>query len=110
MLSEEDDVLFSCPENTGKEENEDQVNQSNQGIDHMLAETAECLNALQVGEHVSSSCFLPVLLSHEDIRLFHCSLHQTVYYMTNDPLYIDTCFCKSIVMNVYFYQVLSVLS
>lgn len=88
MLSEEDDVLFSCPENTGKEENEDQVNQSYQGIDHMLAETAERLFALQVGEHVSSSCFLPVLLSHEDIRLFHCSLHQTVYYMTNDPLYI----------------------
>lgn len=57
MLSEEENLLFSCPENARKEENEDQVNQSYQGTDHMLAETSECLFALQVG-HVLSSWFL----------------------------------------------------
>lgn len=57
MLSGEESLLFSCPENTWKEEKEEQVNHSYQGTDHLLAETSECPSALKVG-NVVSSCFL----------------------------------------------------
>lgn len=54
MLSEEENLLFNCPESARKEEKEDQVNQSYQGTDHLLAETSECLYVLKVGNVVSS--------------------------------------------------------
>lgn len=48
IFSGEESLLFSCPENTREEEKEDEVNQSYQGIDHLLAETSECPCALQI--------------------------------------------------------------
>lgn len=46
--------MFGCQENTRKEEKEDQVDQSHQGADHLLAETSKCLYAISR----KTSCFL----------------------------------------------------
>lgn len=45
----EESLLFNWPEEARKEEEEDEVNQSYQGTDHMLAETSECLCARKLG-------------------------------------------------------------
>lgn len=53
-LSGEESVVFGFPESTRKEEKEIQINQSYQVTDHLLAETAECLHAVEVGNTASS--------------------------------------------------------
>lgn len=70
--------MFDCQENTWKEEKEDQVNQSHQGTDHLLAETSECLYAISR----KTLCFLvPVSLCSSLMKTFsefpESSLHQT---------------------------------
>lgn len=99
LLSGEESVLFSCQESSRKEEKEDQVNQSYQGTDYLLAETSECLYDLKVGN--VSSWFLCYFLMKTSGKLPDSSLHQTednTRPMTHGN-----------VMNVYCCQVLSVL-
>ncbi len=50
MLSGEEGLLFSCEENTRKEEKEDQAKESYQGTSNLLAETSQCLQGLKVGK------------------------------------------------------------
>lgn len=70
--------MFGCQENTRKEEKEDQVNQSHQGADHLLAETSKCLYAISR----KTLCFLvPVSLCYSLMKTFgelpESSPHQT---------------------------------
>lgn len=46
--------MFSFPESTRQEEKANQINQSYQVTDHLLAETSECLRDLKIGNTLSS--------------------------------------------------------